>query len=229
MTLAFAYLRVSGRGQLDGDGFPRQQASIGAYATAHGFQVARTFQEEGVSGTTELDNRPALSELLEALEADGVETVIIEKLDRLARDLGVQEAIIADLRKRGITLVSVHEPDLCSTDPTRVLMRQIIGAIAQYEKSMIVSKLKGARERMKTKQGRCEGVKPFGTFDGESVTLTRMLELRNAGHSLESVAAMLDTEGLKPRTGAHWFAASVGRILKRSAHCGQSAQAAGVC
>jgi DNA invertase Pin-like site-specific DNA recombinase len=179
--------------------------------------VARTFQEEGVSGATELDNRPALSRLLEALEADKVEVVIIEKLDRLARDLGVQEAIIADLRKRGVTLISVHEPDLCSMDPTRVLMRQIIGAVAQYEKAMIVGKLKGARERMKARQGRCEGTKPFGAFDGESVTLSRMLYLRKAGHTLETVASMLDAEGCKPRTGSRWYAASVGRILKRSA------------
>lgn len=217
MTSAFAYLCVSGRGQLEGDGFPRQQAAIDSYATAHGFQVAKTFHEEGVSGATELDNRPALSELLEALETERVEVVIIEKLDRLARDLGVQEAIIADLRKRGITLVSVHEPDLCSMDPTRVLMRQIIGAVAQYEKAMIVAKLKGARERMKAKQGRCEGIKPFGAFAGEADTLSRMVELRFAGHSLEAVAAMLDAEGRKPRTGARWYAASVGRILKRSA------------
>lgn len=216
MTSAFAYLRVSGRGQLDGDGFPRQQAAIDRYAASHGLQVARTFQEEGVSGTTELDNRPALSELLEALEAERVEVVIIEKLDRLARDLGVQEAIVADLRKRGITLISVHEPDLCSMDPTRVLMRQIIGAVAQYEKAMIVAKLKGARERIKAKHGRCEGTKPFGAFDGEAATLSRMVELRSAGHSLDTVASMLDAEGRKPRTGSRWYAASVGRILKRS-------------
>ena len=45
--------------------------------------------------------------------------VIIEKLDRLARDLMVQETIIADLRKHGFELVSVAEPDLMANDPTR--------------------------------------------------------------------------------------------------------------
>jgi hypothetical protein len=50
---------------------------------------------------------------------------VIEKLDRLAHDLTMQETIIGDLRKLGIELVSVAEPDLCSDDPRRKLVRQI--------------------------------------------------------------------------------------------------------
>jgi hypothetical protein len=46
----------------------------------------------------------------------------------------VQETIIGDLRKRGYDLVSVTEPDLLQRDPTRVLMRQVFDAIAQYER-----------------------------------------------------------------------------------------------
>jgi hypothetical protein len=53
----------------------------------------------------------------------------------LARDLMVQETIIADLRKYGFDLVSVAEPDLMANDPTRVLMRQLMGAVAQYGKA----------------------------------------------------------------------------------------------
>jgi DNA invertase Pin-like site-specific DNA recombinase len=51
-----------------------------------------------------LDNRPALLELFEALAAEGIKVVLIEKLDRLARDLMVQENILADLNKRGFQL-----------------------------------------------------------------------------------------------------------------------------
>jgi DNA invertase Pin-like site-specific DNA recombinase len=68
-----------------------------------------------------------------------VRTVVIEKLDRLAHDLMVQETIIADLRKHGFELASVAEPDLMANDPTRILVRQMMGAVAQYEKSQISS------------------------------------------------------------------------------------------
>ena len=110
--------------------------------------------------------------------ANGVRTVLIERLDRLARDLMIQEHIIQDLQRRGIALVSVAEPDLCSDDPTRKLMRQIMGAIAEYDKAMVVLKLRGARQRAKAKTGRCEGAKPYGTKAGESDVLDRMRTLR---------------------------------------------------
>src|SRR5260370_292909 len=107
---AFAYLRVSGKGQLDGDGFTRQRAAIESYAKAHGIKIVRFFEELGVSGTKDMDARPALQETLVALLSNGVKTVLIEKLDRLARDLMVQEAIIKDLKKQGFELISVAEP-----------------------------------------------------------------------------------------------------------------------
>jgi len=56
---AFAYLRVSGRGQVDGDGFDRQLAAIRSYAAVQGIAIARVFREEGVSGTLEGMDRPA--------------------------------------------------------------------------------------------------------------------------------------------------------------------------
>jgi DNA invertase Pin-like site-specific DNA recombinase len=217
MTKAFAYLRVSGKGQIQGDGFPRQLAAIKAYAAQHDIKIMKVFREEGVNGATELENRPALMELLEALAANGTKLVLIEKLDRLARDLMVQETIIGDLRKRGFELVSVTEPDLLQRDPTRVLMRQVFGAIAQYEKAMIVAKLRGARERVKAKQGRCEGRKPYGYFEGEVETLQRIQELRSEGMGFDRIAERLNAEGYKARTGGRWHGLVINRILSRSA------------
>jgi DNA invertase Pin-like site-specific DNA recombinase len=212
---AFAYLRVSGKGQINGDGFPRQLHSIKHYAEQNGIRIVKTFCEEGVSGATELDNRPALLKLLEALAAEGTKLVLIEKLDRLARDLMLQESIIGDLRKRGFELVSVAEPDLLQNDPTRILMRQIFGAIAQYDKAMIVSKLRGARQRAKAKTGRCEGAKPFGYHDGEGAALERMKTLRTEGLSFEAIAAALTQEGFCTRFEGRWQARVISRILSR--------------
>jgi DNA invertase Pin-like site-specific DNA recombinase len=213
LTRAFAYLRVSGRGQIDGDGFPRQLAAIKAYAAAHGIRIVKVFEEKGVTGKNELADRPALLDMLEALAADGVKLVLIEKLDRLARDLMVQETLLADLRKRNFELISVMEPDLCSTDPSRVLMRQIFGAIAEYDRAMIVAKLRGARQRMKTKTGHCEGRKPFGYYDGEDAIMARMKTLKDSGLGFDRVAEALNAEGLKPRTGERWWGKTVNNIL----------------
>jgi len=177
---AYAYLRVSGRAQVSGDGFPRQQKSIQDYAQRQEISLVGVSREKGVSGTKESMDRPAWRELMAKLHADGVRTVIVEKLDRLARDLIVQESVIADLKKYGFELISVHEPDLMASDPTRVLLRQMTGALAQYDKSQIVSRLRGARMRKKAQTGR----KPYGHFEGEPQVIQRMRELRAQGWGL---------------------------------------------
>jgi DNA invertase Pin-like site-specific DNA recombinase len=216
MTKAFAYLRVSGKGQVEGDGFPRQLAAIKGYAKQHDIRVVEVFREEGVTGTKESMDRPAWSALMTALHSNGVRTVIVERLDRLARDLMVQETTIADLERHGFTLVSVQEPDLMASDPARVAFRQMMGVFAQYDKTQIVLKLRGARLRKRAAEGRCEGRKPFGYYDGESAALDRMKALRADGMGFDRIAAQLNAEGVATRTGKPWHGVVVNRILTGS-------------
>lgn len=153
--------------------------------------------------------------MMVALLSNGVRTVIIEKLDRLARDLMIQEAIIRDFKQKGFDIVSVAEPDLCSDDPSRKLMRQMFGAIAEYEKTMIVAKLKAARQRIKAKTGRCEGRKAFGLSEREQATIRRMRELSSEGLNYTHIAHTLNTEGYETQTGSKWFPTTVSRTLAR--------------
>ena len=215
MRKAFAYLRVSGKGQVKGDGFPRQLKAIREYTRGHDIQIVKIYREEGVSGTKDLENRPAFLEMMQALHSNGVKLVLIEKLDRLARDLMIQETIIGDLRKYGFELVSATEPDLCRDDPTRKLMRQIFGAISEYEKTMIVIKLRGARQRKKARTGRCEGRKPYGHYPGEKIVVERMRALRKEGLGFDRLAAKLHEEGFRTRKSTAWHGFAVNRILSR--------------
>lgn len=209
---AYGYLRVSGRGQIGGDGFPRQREAITRYAKAHGIEIVAWYTERGISGGTEWEDRPAWSEMMQAL--NGVRTVIIEKLDRLARELFVQEYILRDLTRREVRLVSATEDDI-DADPTRVLMRQIMGAIAQYDRAMTVTKLRQARKRAKVATGRCEGRKPYGERTGESAVVARMRELHGAGLTFTAIAGALAAENIPTRvTGGRWHAATVRRILR---------------
>ena len=214
MVKAFSYLRVSGKGQVSGDGFPRQRAAIKAYAKANGFTMVREFADEGVSGAMETTNRPAFAEMVATLHSNGVRTVIIEKLDRLARDLMVQEAALSYFKQHGFTILSVAEPDLMANDPSRTAFRQMMGIFSQYDKSMIVLKLKGSRMRKKAQTGRCEGRKPFGHFEGEAAVIERMKALRGEGLGFDRIAAKLNAEGVATRTtGKAWHGVVINRIL----------------
>ena len=66
--------------------------------------------------------------MIASLDVNSTRLVLVERLDRLARFLTVQESILPDLKRKQFDLLSVTEPDLCSDDPTRTLMRQVLGA-----------------------------------------------------------------------------------------------------
>jgi DNA invertase Pin-like site-specific DNA recombinase len=210
---AFGYLRVSGKSQVDGDGFPRQKAAIQKWAKANGCHIAQWFVEEGVSGT--LESREALDAMLVALMSNGVDTVIVEALHRFSRDLRVQENLIHQYFTNRFTLISATEPELGNDDPNRVFMRQIFGAVHQLDKSNLVLKLRAARQRKKATTGRCEGRLRYGTHEGEQKVLNQMRELYAVGGNWETIAATLNNEGITTRSSGKWYPATVRKILIR--------------
>jgi DNA invertase Pin-like site-specific DNA recombinase len=121
---------------------------------------------------------------------------------------------------------------MCSDDPTRKLLRQMLGAFAEYECTMISLKLKGARLRAAAKRGSSyiEGRVPFGyrvvKHDGipvrvpeptEQATIARMKQLRDDDYSLAKIAQKLTAEGRKARVGTKWYEKQVARVLSRAA------------
>ena len=165
---AVAYMRVSGRGQVDGDGFPRQRDAIRTFARAHRLVVVDEYRDEGVSGATDLDGRAALQQLFDYIAGNGVRVVLVERADRLAQDLMVGEVILARFRDLGVRVLASDGVDLTENrDPTAKLIRQVLAAMAEFDRAITVAKLKASRDRRSREAGRrIEGVKPFGALDG---------------------------------------------------------------
>ena len=222
---AFSYLRVSGKGQVDGDGFDRQRDAIAKRAKADGFDIVAEFIDAGISGTKDLDERPALSDLFAAIVGNGVRVVLIERADRLARDVMVGEILLSQFREEGVKVIESESGiDLTADDPdnaTATLVRQILSVVSQFEKTSIVAKLRKARARKRIETGRCEGVKPFGTLPGEDEAVARMKALRRKPigkakrMSYAKIAAAMQAEGFATRSGGPWRASTVQDILKR--------------
>jgi DNA invertase Pin-like site-specific DNA recombinase len=211
------YLRVSSKQQAesDRDGYPRQRQALTDYAAANGLEIVAEFKDS-ITGATEGEDRKGWADLIEFLRSDGVSIVLIEKLDRLARDLMVQEAIIKQLQSEGFQLKSLSDPDLCSADPTRKLLRQLLGAVAEYEKSLIVG-------RTHRKGGKPTGTRPYGFLPGEKAVIDTMLAMRADGKSAAKIALALNNQGLRPRgrvragvmQGEAWGEVMVSKILRR--------------
>ena len=222
-TKAVSYLRVSGKGQIEGDGFERQRTAIARFAKAAKFELVDEFRDEGVSGTKELEARRGLATLLDRIESNGVKVVIVERADRLARDLMVSEVILGQLTKAGAKVLTADGADLSSAedDPTRTLIRQVLSAVAQFDKSVTVLKLRAARERLRRKGRRVEGRKPYGFRPDEQATLDYMRQLRALPRgerlSYDGIAERLNAEGKTTRYGKLWTRAGVFQVLSRAA------------
>ena len=90
----------------------------------------------------------AKAAMLDRIASNSVRTIIVESPDRFARDLAVQLAGHDFLKNLGVSLIPATAPDFFLEDtPTAVLVRQVLGAIAQFEKASLVAKLKAARDR----------------------------------------------------------------------------------
>lgn len=223
-TKAVSYLRVSGVGQVDGDGFPRQRAAISRRARAIGAELIDEFADEGVSGTLAISERPGLSALLERVLGNGVRLVLVEKADRLARDLVEGELILREFRRAGVRVIEAEGGnDLTAGDadnPTAKLIRQVLGAVAEFEKAALVGKLRAARARMRREGGRCEGVKPYGSLPGENAVLETIRSMRRGRRGFPDIAAALNaaghtTRGRRDRPARAWTAADVRHLVRR--------------
>src|ERR1700757_2830164 len=112
-----------------------------------------------------MTTRPGFTDLLAYCDANQVGVVLVENAGRFARDLTVQLTGHALLQSRGVELVPVDAPNyFTDPSPTAELVRQILGAVSQFEKTSLVIMLRGARQRKKKETGRCEGRKPVPDY-----------------------------------------------------------------
>lgn len=217
---ALAYLRVSGLAQVKGDGFARQREAVEARAEANGLELVGEYRDEGVSGTIGRDGRPGLSALLERVLSNGVRIVIVERADRLARDLIQSELILDELRKAGVSVIEAESGQDLASEPnaSAVLIRQVLGAVAEFEKSSIVAKLAAARARKRKATGRCEGQKPYSD---EIIREVRRLRRKNPKtgrvRGYGEIAGEMERLGHPTKRGGPWTASTVQTILRRVA------------
>ena len=213
---AVAYYRTSSAANVgaDKDSQKRQADAVESYAKGR-YVLASGFYDAAVSGCDPVDTRAGFTDLLAYCEAHGIGVVLIENASRFARDLAVQLAGHALLQARGIELVPVDAPTyFTDPSPTAEMVRQILGAVSQFEKAGLVAKLRHARDQKRATTGRCEGRKPVpAKVIAEARRLARKSPKTGQCRSLRAIAAELASLGHVGPSGAHYHAGSVRHML----------------
>lgn len=216
---AFAYLRTSSAANIgeDKDSGRRQVQAIETYSKRAGIELVDTYHDEAVKGSDPIDTRPGFAAMLEALEANGIKTIIVETANRFARDLMVQEVGYAMLRARGIDLIAADSPTSFLDDtPTARLIRQVLGAVSEFEKAMLVAKLKGARDRKRRAGVKVEGRKSIAEQRPETIELARRLARarpKGGKRSLREISAALARAGHTTKSRKPYAATAIKLML----------------
>jgi DNA invertase Pin-like site-specific DNA recombinase len=116
-------------------------------------------------------------------------------------------------------VLTTNGDDLTDTsDPSRVIMRQIAGSFAQYEKARVVAKLRAARERVRANKGKCEGRKSYLERDPDLVRQAKRLHRRSPKgrrRSLREIAHELAAMGYVNKSGRLYSASCIRSMLGR--------------
>jgi DNA invertase Pin-like site-specific DNA recombinase len=160
MKKAYVYLRVSSFGQVNGNGFDRQEEAARAFALKTGIEIVEVFKEQ-VSGCKDEEHRQVFQQMISEILRNGVRTIIVEGLDRLAREYRIQEQLLIYLASKSISLIDCRTgedvTDAISSDPMKKAMIQMQGIFSELEKNLLVKKLRLARESKRKATGKCEG------------------------------------------------------------------------
>jgi DNA invertase Pin-like site-specific DNA recombinase len=209
MPSAVAYFRTSSAANVAGDSLPRQQEAVRTYAARHGLEIVAEFYDAAVSGADPVDQRPGFQAMINRIVGNGVRVILVEDPSRFARDLIVALSGYEYLKGLGVELVPVNAPDHFRDEtPTATLIRQILGAVSQFEKAQTVAKLRAARLRT----GRLGGPpKPTP----EVIDALRRLP---SGLTLAQAAERLAAAGLvSPRTGRPYSREAMRKMIAKYA------------
>jgi len=223
---ALGYVRVSTHEQAHGGyGLDVQEQALRTWATNESARLVGIERDAAVSGSNGLESREGLTGALVRLEAGEADALVVYRLDRLARDLVLQETIIRRLEKAGRTVVSATEPKTDGDDPTRVLVRQVLGALAQYERAVIRARMMAGAAAKRRAGGYAGGKPPYGhdAIGGELVpnateqaVIAEIMSARADGASYQDVADQLNASRTPTKAGREWHRWTVRELVKRN-------------
>ncbi len=198
-----------------------QTEKVRAMAVVQAAELADVIVDAGESAKSL--NRPGMARLLSVVDAGVVDTVIIAKLDRLTRSVKDLAELLERFTRRGVSLVSVAESLDTGTAAGRLVLN-IMTAVSQWEREAIGERTRDAMHH-KRANGERVGTVPFGyrmAADGlhleadpaEQGILSRIRELKTAGHTTREIAEELNRQGFTTRRGTAWRFQYVAEALR---------------
>jgi site-specific DNA recombinase len=229
------YARVSTEEQRDGQTIDSQVAELTKFASEKDWSIARIYKDDGWSGS--LLARPNLDRLRDDCSKSLIDIVLINDVDRLARDVSHLGIIKRELERQQIQLVFKKLP--AENSPTHNLMVNILGSFAEFERELITDRMRrGRRHKVEIRKQYVGCPAPFGYrytptlgSQGASASIRIIPEearivldiysLAMAGVAMEKIAERITQRGIpSPRGRPRWQVGTINRILRNEMYSG---------
>ena len=207
---AIAYRRVSTDEQVaSGAGLDAQAARIAATVEGRGWVLTETVTEvDGVSGGLAPGERPGLSTVLTELDAGRADVLVVAKLDRLSRSVVDLLGLLERADRSGWRVV-ILDADIDTTSASGRLVATLLGAVAEWERSIIRER---TRDALATRKA--AGVRLGGPVVCPPAVRRRVAELSASGLGLSATARVLTAENVPTAKGGRWWPSTVAAVLK---------------
>ncbi len=229
------YARVSSRRQEKEATIESQLAQVEAYIEQNGYEIAPEHRYIDQAESGKYLARPGLDRLRDEALVGAFEMLVCLHPDRLARQLGVQQVVLSELRQAGVEVVFLNQPDLAD-DPQGQLLLNIQGAFAEYERVVISDRMRRGR-LYRLRQGQAVPHQtPYGyrfepgtdkqasrwvIVPAEVPIVKQMFEWYTRKQiSMAEIAHQLNKQGSPSPQGKRWNGSTVGRILRQPAYKG---------
>ena len=179
------YARVSTR---NGQTTENQLRELKAVSKRHGWEVAKVYTDDGVSGAKGREQRPGLDELLKGVARKEFDVVAAWSVDRLGRSLQDLIATLNELKAKGVDLY-LHKQGLDTGTPAGKAMFQMLGVFAEFEREIIAERIHAGLARAR-EQGTKSG-KPIGRPRTSRARRRAVVKAREAGRSIRQIAGEL--------------------------------------
>ena len=140
------YVRVS----TDQQTVENQLQVLQDIAQRSGWTLVHTFRDEGISGAKGRDQRPGFDALLKAVARREIDLVAAWSVDRLGRSLSDLVGFLSDLQGQNCDLF-LHQQAIDTSTPSGKMLFQLLGVFAEFERSMIVARVRAGQERARAK------------------------------------------------------------------------------
>lgn len=229
MDRAIGYIRVSTEQQAsEGGSLLAQREKIEAYCKLQGLDLIEVIEDQAVSGSVPLADRPGGLQIAASLKKHKAKHVVALKLDRLFRDAAdaLTQTRVWDDAGVGLHLIDIGGQSINTSTAMGRMFLTMMSGFAELERNLIAERTSIALQSKKARKevycgqmlGYADQAGKLVPVDEELRVVAEIKEMRAAGMTLRDIAADLNGRGIIGKRGGKFHGMTIKKILENNIH-----------